>query len=301
MSEAILVRAGNVTKNYVDTQLALKVNVADVGTAAACDTGTSQGNVPVLDSNGKLNTSVLPALAITDTFTAASEAAMLALSAEKGDVCVRTDESKTYILADAPASTLANWKEIVSPADAVTSVNGKTGVVILDYSDVGAVEANTAITGATKCKITYDAKGLVTAGADLSASDIPDISATYETVSNKSDSYSASSSTTYASTKALVDGLATKAAVTTLTATIGTTWTQGASGEYSQTVNVTGLLATDTPTIDIVLSDTVSTAKSQIEAYSCVSRITTADGAMTVYCYDTEPTVAMNVQLLCVR
>lgn len=301
MSEAILVRAGNVTKNYVDTQLALKVNVADIGTAAACDTGTSQGNVPVLDSNGKLNTSVLPALAITDTFTAASEAAMLALSAEKGDVCVRTDESKTYILADAPASTLANWKEIVSPADAVTSVNGKTGVVILDYTDVGAVEANSAITGATKCKITYDAKGLVTAGADLVASDIPDISATYETVANKSDSYSASSSTTYASTKALVDGLATKAAVTTLTATIGTTWTQGASGEYSQTVNVTGLLATDTPTIDIVLSDTVSTAKEQIEAYSCVSRITTADGTMTVYCYDTEPTVAMNVQLLCVR
>ena len=37
----------------------------------------------------------------------------------------------------------------------------------------GKVTANTAITGATKCKITYDSKGLVTAGADLSASDIP--------------------------------------------------------------------------------------------------------------------------------
>ena len=37
------------------------------------------------------------------------------------------------------------------------------------------VESNTAITGATKCKITYDSKGLVTSGADLSASDIPDI------------------------------------------------------------------------------------------------------------------------------
>ena len=43
------------------------------------------------------------------------------------------------------------------------------------------VDANTAITGATKCKITYDSKGLVTAGADLQASDIPDISATYAT------------------------------------------------------------------------------------------------------------------------
>ena len=47
-------------------------------------------------------------------------------------------------------------------------------------SDVGAVAANSAITGNTKCKITYDSKGLVTAGADLTASDIPDLSATYQ-------------------------------------------------------------------------------------------------------------------------
>lgn len=320
MSEAILVRAGNVTKSYVDTQLLLKVDKVEgkglstndydntakaavdaLGTASTCDTGTSQGNVPVLGANGKLDTAVLPALAITDTFTAANEADMLALGAQKGDVCIRTDESKTYILSAEPASTLANWKEIVSPADAVTSVNGKTGVVTLNYADVGAVQANTAITGATKCKITYDSKGLVTAGADLEASDIPDISATYEVITNKSDSYTTSSSTTYASTKALVDGLATKASVTTLSATIGTSWTQGANNEYTQEVNVSGLLATDTPTIDIVLSDTVATAKAQLEAYACVSRITTANGSMTVYCYDTAPTTAMNVQLLCVR
>lgn len=37
------------------------------------------------------------------------------------------------------------------------------------------VEANAAITGATKCKITYDSKGLVTSGSDLTASDIPAI------------------------------------------------------------------------------------------------------------------------------
>ena len=41
------------------------------------------------------------------------------------------------------------------------------------------VTANAAIIAGTKCKITYDSKGLVTAGANLEASDIPDISATY--------------------------------------------------------------------------------------------------------------------------
>lgn len=39
------------------------------------------------------------------------------------------------------------------------------------------VDANEAIVGGTKCKITYDAKGLVTGGADLAASDIPALDA----------------------------------------------------------------------------------------------------------------------------
>jgi hypothetical protein len=44
---------------------------------------------------------------------------------------------------------------------------------------------STAITAATKTKITYDSNGLVTAGADLVASDIPDLSATYITMTQK--------------------------------------------------------------------------------------------------------------------
>jgi len=39
-------------------------------------------------------------------------------------------------------------------------------------AQVGAVESNTAITGATKTKITYDSKGLVTAGDDATAADV---------------------------------------------------------------------------------------------------------------------------------
>jgi hypothetical protein len=43
-------------------------------------------------------------------------------------------------------------------------------------SDVGAVATNSAITGATKTKITYDSKGLVTSGADATTADIADSS-----------------------------------------------------------------------------------------------------------------------------
>lgn len=111
--------------------------ISDSGTAASKNTGTAAGNVPVLDASGKLDTSVLPALAISDTFVVASQAAMLAVTAEVGDIAVRTDINKTYILRTAGASTLANWQEILSPTAAVSSVSGKTGAVILTSSDVG--------------------------------------------------------------------------------------------------------------------------------------------------------------------
>lgn len=320
MSEAIIVRAGNVTKGYVDTNLNLKVDkvegkglstndydnkakeaVDSLGTASQCNTGTNEGNVPIINSSGKLDTSIIPQIAITDTFSVDSEEAMLKLDVQKGDICIRTDENKTYILQNSPATERQNWMELATPTDSVQSVNGKTGTVILNHEDVGAVQANTAITGAIKCKITYDSKGLVTAGEDLTSQDIPDISETYETKSNKSDSFTVSSSETYASTKALVDGLNTKAEFKKFTATIGTSWVQGENNEYTQEITLEGILEADTPTIDLVLSDDTSTARSQIEAWSCVSRITTFLGKIKIYCYDSSPTTEIPIQIICVR
>lgn len=96
-------------------------------------------------------------LIITDTFVVSSQAAMLALStAEKGDVAVRTDLNKTFILTASPYSTLGNWQELLTPTDSVTSVAGKTGAVTLSTSDISglgtiATQAanNVAITGGT--------------------------------------------------------------------------------------------------------------------------------------------------------
>lgn len=158
--------------------ISIGVSPDDLGTAAYKDTGNNAGQIPLLDVNGKLNTGTIPAVAITDVFTANSEQAMLTLSAQKGDVCIRSDVNKTYLLMDDPASTLSNWVQI-SNTTSVVSVNNKTGAVTLDSDDVGAVSKNNAITGATKFKITYDSKGLVTAGADLQAADIPDLSSSY--------------------------------------------------------------------------------------------------------------------------
>lgn len=88
------------------------------------------------DLTGTIPTSALPPLAINEVFTVATQAAMLALSAERGDMAIRTDTGQTFVLAvDAPA-TLANWKEVMS-AGKVVSVAGKTGAVTLTKADVG--------------------------------------------------------------------------------------------------------------------------------------------------------------------
>lgn len=87
-----------------------------------------------LGSDGKLPSSQLPSLAITSTSVVNSQAAMLALSAEEGDVAIRTDNGKTYLLAGDP-TVVGNWKEVTA-GGAVTSVNGQSGNVSLSSTDV---------------------------------------------------------------------------------------------------------------------------------------------------------------------
>lgn len=95
-----------------------------------------------LGSDGKLDSSLIPQQAITDVFDAASDSAMTALAAHAGDVCIRTDTSKTYILRANPASTLSNWAQLPIPQDLVLSVAGKTGAVTLGKGDVGLGNAD---------------------------------------------------------------------------------------------------------------------------------------------------------------
>jgi hypothetical protein len=72
--------------------------------------------------------------------------------------------------------------ETLTPADiglsaTATELNYVDGVTSAIQTQLdGKVDENSAITGATKTKVTYDAKGLVTAGADATTADIADSS-----------------------------------------------------------------------------------------------------------------------------
>ena len=128
----------------VDAQIDTKITALGLGSAATKNTGTGNGNIPILNSSGKLADSVVPKIAMTNTFVVASQTAMLGLTtAQEGDVAVRTDLNKSFILKAAPYSTLANWQELLTPTDSVTSVNGSTGAVTVTLADLGGVAGST--------------------------------------------------------------------------------------------------------------------------------------------------------------
>lgn len=112
-----------------------------------------------LGADGKINASQLPAIAISETFVVNSEAAMLALAAQTGDVCIRTDQIKTYILKDSNPALLASWAAILSPTGDIVSVNGKTGIVVLVASDLAEDETHRFVTDTEKAAWNGKAEG----------------------------------------------------------------------------------------------------------------------------------------------
>ena len=97
-----------------------------------------------------------------------------------------------------------------------------------------------------------------------------------------------------AATKNYVDG---KRA--TYTGTLGTGWT--GSGPYTQTVAVSGILATDMPHIMPVYDAANATAIAQKEAWSCVSKAEAAAGGIKFTCFEDKPGVAVPLQIEVMR
>ena len=77
-------------------------------------------------------------------------------------------------------------------------------------------------------------------------------------------------------------------------------WT-GSAAPYTQTVNVTGVLATDKPVIDIEVSSTVQTGLDEIEQYSYISKAVAGAGSITFSCYEDKPDIALTVSVKVVR
>lgn len=160
------------------------IQPSDLGTAAYLDAGSALG-VATLDAGGKVPTSQIPQMGDLNyqgTWNASTNTPTLTSSAgTKGFYYVVSVAGSTNL------NGITDWKvgdwavyngsvwEKIDNTDAVTSVNGYTGTVVLTASDVGATPATTGTsilygngTGGTS-NVTVGS-GLTFAGGTLSAS-----------------------------------------------------------------------------------------------------------------------------------
>ncbi len=84
------------------------------------------------------------------------------------------------------------------------------------------------------------------------------------------------------------------------TISVATTDWVGNAEPYLQELSVPGLLASDTPLVDFVPSDTYSTAQNEIDAWAEVYKMVAENDKLIVYA-TSNPNVALNIKLLCVR
>jgi hypothetical protein len=131
-----------------------------------------------LDSAGRVPQEQLPAITITDTHVVGSETEMLAIDGHEGTIAIRYDVSKSFILLQAPASTLSNWQEMLTPPNSVTSVDGRTGAIDLSDRYDAAGSAAQALTDAKAYTDTAVSQG---SGGGAGFSGEYDSAATYPT------------------------------------------------------------------------------------------------------------------------
>ena len=131
-------KAGIVTLDSSDVGLANVDNTSD----AAKPVSTAQQTA--LDAKadlvgGTVPESQLPSGVKTHYLGAVdTEAAMLALTGEKGDWCVRNDKFTSYVIVGADPSVVAGWKSVTNGGTTVVSVNGDIGVVSVTPANIGA-------------------------------------------------------------------------------------------------------------------------------------------------------------------
>jgi len=115
------------------------------------DKGVANG-VASLDAGGKVPSSQLPALAITEVFSVADITARDALTVgtgagevQEGDVVIVTDASADAAITSGAASYIYDGSAyaLLKAGDEVLSVNGETGTVVLDSADLNHTQADT--------------------------------------------------------------------------------------------------------------------------------------------------------------
>ena len=132
---------------------------ADVTDTANVVAALSAGTGVAISGAGEIT---VTAVALTTVQTASSQSAHLALTAQEGDVVVRSDENKSYMHNGGTAGTMSDYTLLATPTDAVLSVNGNTGAI-------SAAQIATAVEAASDSNTFTDADHSKLNGIEASA------------------------------------------------------------------------------------------------------------------------------------
>jgi hypothetical protein len=136
---AVASQTANDFTNALKTKLDAIEASADVTDTANVVSALSAGTGVAISGAGAIS---VTAVALTTVQTAANQTAHLALTAQEGDIVVRSDENKTYCHNGGTAGTMADYTLLATPTDTVLSVNGDTGAVTVTHDGLSDFVAN---------------------------------------------------------------------------------------------------------------------------------------------------------------
>lgn len=205
----------------------------------------------------------------------------------------------------------ATWVGPAGVGGGITSIGGSTptsltGILKGNGSDVDVATAGTdyvapngAITGATKTKITYDAKGLVTAGADATTADIADSSNKRYVTDAQQTVLGNTSGTNTGDQTSIVGITGTKSQFDTA-CTDGNFLYSGDVTQYTDEMaqDAIGAMIADTSTIDITYTDATPELKADVKDGSITLAKQADVATSTVFYRKTAGTGSPEVQTL---
>ena len=155
--------------------------IANIAVATLSGTNTGDQVLPTLVSLGAVANNTLITGATKTKLTYDTKGLVTAgIDATTADIAASAN--KNYV-TDVQSGVISNTSGANTGDESTATIKTKLGITTLTGSNtgdqvlptlatLGAVASNTLITGATKTKLTYDTKGLVTAGTDATTADI---------------------------------------------------------------------------------------------------------------------------------
>lgn len=302
MSEYNSTYTGEIVDATISAVLAGKAGIQGVsinGSELTPDTNNKVSfNLPnVLQTTGTSTTDIMSQNSITTALSNKVDSSSLASVATSGSY---SDLSNKPTI---PTKT----SELTNDSNFVSSSNLATVATTGSYDDLSNKPTIPSKTSQLTNDSNFVSSGnlamVAISGSYTDLSNTPTIPTKTSDLTNDSNFVSSSSLATVATSGSYTDlsNTPTIPTVSDYSASLLSSGWNGSSAPYTQTVSVQGILATDTPIVDVVLDSTTSTAISQNNSWAFVSKIETSADSITATCLESKPEVDLPIQLKVVR